>query len=172
MRDLIQLNTIFMKKILLLALVLASAFVSHAEITGYRSIVFHRTNGTALAIAMEDDMTVNLENGNIAMACSKGTLSVAIAEMKYWTYSKQQGDDSQWSGIESIVGDAVNVVVSDNFITIQNLPENSNISLVAMDGRVVAAGKASGSYEIAINGLTTGVYVLTYNNNAIKIAVK
>ena len=161
-----------MKKILLLMLVMVSAFAVHAEITGYRSIVFNRTNGTAVAIAMEDDMTVNIADGEVVLACAKGSFSVAISDLKYWTYSMKEGDNSQWSGVENIIGDAVNVVLSDDYVSLQNLPANSTVGLVAMDGRVIVSDKASGSYEINLSGLTRGVYVLTYNGNSLKFAVK
>lgn len=161
-----------MKKILLLMLVSAAAFVGHAEITGYQSIVFYRTDGTALAIAMEDDMTVNIANGDVTLDCDKGIITMPIAELKYWNYSKIEGDDSKWQGIEDIIGETVRVVVTDDCVTFQNLPENSSVSLVSMDGRVIVADKASGEYEISLSELNYGVYVLTYNGKSIKIAVK
>lgn len=163
---------IFMKKFLLLMLVMASAFVGYAGTTGYRSIVFHRTDGSTIAITMEDNMTVNLTNGNVELTCKKGIFSAAIEDVKYWTYSKSEGENDKWAGIENIIGETVSVIVTDDYINLQNLPENSTIGLVAIDGRVIVSDKASREYEISLSELTHGVYVLTYNGKSIKIAVK
>lgn len=153
-------------------LVMASSLTGYAEITGYLSIVFNRTDGSTLAIAIEDDMNVNLTDGNVALSCAKGALIVPIDDLKYWSYSKKQGDNSQWSGIDKITDDTIDIILTENYVLLQNLPENSSIRLVAMDGRVIVADKASGEYQLNISELAQGVYILTYNETSIKFAVK
>ena len=61
-------------------LVSAAAFVSHAEITGYQSIVFFRTDGTALAIAMEDDVTVSDIYGHVIFHCDSERSAISTME--------------------------------------------------------------------------------------------
>lgn len=153
-------------------LVMASSLVGYADISGYRSMVFNHTNGSVIAITMEDNMSVNLTNGNVELSCAKGTITFSIDGLKYWSYSENEGDNTQWSNIDEITGDAVNISITDSYIFLQNLPENSSVGLVAMDGRVIVADKASGEYQLNISELAQGVYILTYNETSIKFAVK
>lgn len=166
-------QTLFMKKILLFLLyVLTTSIVGNAEVTGYRSIVFHRTDGTTLSITIEDLMSYNVSNDDVTLECYKGTISVSISDVKYWLYSKNQGDDTLWLDIHENTDDTVDIIVADNTISLYNLPENSNVRLVSMDGRVIILDKASKTYKISLCELAQGVYVLTYNEKSLKIVVK
>lgn len=148
------------------------AFSAGAAITGYRSIVFHHKDGTTTAIGIEDGMTTKVADGKVTLECEKGSIEIPCDKLRFWDYAQSEGSRDSWAGVSLIESDAVGVVMTDSGVRLYNLPEKSTIMLTAIDGRVMITDRASGYYEISFSSLHQGVYVLTYNNQSIKIAVK
>lgn len=150
--------------------------MGYSEEIGYRSIIFHRTNNTEFAITMEKDMTLNIEDKNVVLTCTKGSIWVPITNIKCWSYSTNEGDNSKWSdsetGINNSKENKVNIIITENKVSLQNLSNNSNIGLISINGQVIFNSKVSGNHEIDLEGLSCGVYVLTYNNNSLKFVIK
>lgn len=149
-----------------------TAVYAGASFNGYKSVVFHRTDGTSLAVAIENEMTTCVSDGNVTLSCAKGDVVVPCDQLKYWNYSKSEGDGNLWQGLDLVGSDMVGVVLESDRISLHNLPMDSRIGLYSVDGRVVVNAVVSGYYEIPTSGLVTGVYVLTYNGKSLKVAVK
>lgn len=157
---------------LILALVGVCWAVIPAKAEGYRSVVFNQTDGTTLAITVETGMSTLVTDGYITMSCEKGVLSLPAAEVTGWTFSREPGTDFEIAGIETPEADAVEVVVGTDDIALHGLAAGTKVMLTAVDGRVVASTTSTDTVSIPTGHLTTGVYILTYNDKSIKIALK
>ena len=162
-----------MKKIysLFLALVGLCMFVP-AKADNYRSVVFSRVDGTTMALTVESGMSTIVADGAITMSCEIGIVSLPTSEITKWTFSTEPGMDFGLAGIDAPEADLVEVVVSDGFVTLNGLPAGSKVMLTAIDGRVVASMNANGQATLSTDGLRGGVYILTFNDKSLKIALK
>lgn len=140
----------------------------------YKSIVIHKTDGSSLAVTMETDLAATFNAGNLQLSCSKGDILIPSDEVSKWTFSTEPGTAFELAGIDGVVAEAdgVSVSVLSDRVVMENLPVNSTVSLVGVDGRVVSLDKVSGHHELPLTGLQGGVYVLTYNNNSLKIIAR
>lgn len=164
-----------MKKFtLVFASALALFGATQAMAAQYRSVVINHPDRTVTTVAIESDMDATVAEGNLLLTCAKGTITLPVANVTNWTYSTEPGSSDNWiSAIESVGADASEIDYERlaDCIILSNLPEASNVALVAADGRVVSVMTASGSASVAIDNLPSGVYILTVNNNSIKIAL-
>lgn len=161
-----------MKKNLLSAALGVTALLAGASINGYKSVVFHNTDGSSFAVAMEDGMTTRVAGGNVTLSCAKGDVVVPCDRLKFWNYSASDGDSGLWQGLELVGSDMVGVVLESDRISLHNLPQDSMVGLYSVDGRMIVNARVSEYYEIPTSSLTRGVYVLTYNGKSLKVAVK
>lgn len=163
-----------MRKILLSLLVLVAggiSFGTHAA-NIYRSIMLDLTDGTFMLIAMESDMNVTMENGEVVMSSGKGDIRMPISDIQHWTFSSEAGANDLWAGIEDVDNTpGVEVEKDVNYIRFKNLPSNSKLMLAGIDGKVYGTWTADGYFELPLSGLNGGVYLLSYNGKTIKIAV-
>ena len=98
-------------------------------------------------------------------------IELPLDEVTGWEYSDQAGD-AQWTSISGVTvnPDAI-VRQTATGVTIFNLPENSIVTLTAINGITVKSLTASGSCQIEFEGLQNGIYLLSFNNQTIKIAL-
>lgn len=161
-----------MKRIFTLFLCCAAAMTGLQAIAAtYKSMVFEGNDSKLTLVNMEDGMTATIADGLMTLSCDKGEIYFNLAELRNWTFSAQEGSSDLWAGIEAPATDAVTISWSGDVITIQGLPEGSAVSLTAIDGRTVRSLRAGESCSIPTSGLSAGVYVLTYNNKSIKVAL-
>lgn len=161
-----------MKKLYLAIVALMIGFSASASIDGIKSVVLNYTDGTSTAIAIENDMTTSLANGELKLSCSKGDITASTDDLKHWTYSTLPGDSQLWMGINLPTTDTIAIQVQQGCVYMSNLPAGCYVALTAIDGRTVYAQKTPGG-QLTINtsSLQKGIYVLTYNNKSIKIAL-
>lgn len=162
------------KTILVLASALAIFGASQAMGAQYRSVVINHPDRSVTTVAIESDMEASVAEGNLLLSCAKGTITLPVDNVTNWTYSTEPGSSDNWtSAIESVGADAqeIDYVRTGDCIILSNLPEASKVTLVAADGRVVSAVTASCSVTLPIDNLSGGVYILSVNNNSIKIAL-
>lgn len=140
---------------------------------GYKSVVITKDDNSTLAITMEDGMTSMVQDGEFLLQCDKGTMAMPVSEVKKITFSENAGEsiEDQLSGIEMTETDAVVLVQNFDNVTMENLPADTQVMLVNMSGQVMHSAVASGHHVVSLSGLSTGVYVLTYGNKSLKIAV-
>ena len=79
---------------------------------------------------------------------------------------------SETVGIETAHADASAPVMGPGSMSFSNLPGNSRIQVVAINGSVVADVTVSGNYALNLNGWTAGVYVVKVNGLSYKVIVK
>jgi len=135
----------------------------------YKSIVITKTDGSTLAVSMEYDMLTEIKAGNLTLTSSKGEIVIPTAEVRKWTYSTNSGGSDSWAGIETVESDGLSVIQYADRVVFDNLPDGSVVCLVSVDGRVISREKVKGHHEVSLSSLDRGIYVLTYNNNSLKI---
>ena len=166
-----------MKKFYTLILVFvgicASAVMANAATT-YRSVVFNKTDGEKFALTVESGMTTLVSDGYITMSCDLGVVSLPVSDVTSWTFSTEPGTDFKVAGVDTPAEDLdlVELVVNEGSLTLNGLAEGSKVMLVSVDGRVVASTVGEGTLTLPISSLHAGVYILTYNDKSIKIALK
>lgn len=161
-----------MKKLLFLVVTMLYVIVCRASDNGYKSIVFHQIDGDMLAITFEDDMLLKIEDNNIILSCHKGVIEVPFENLKYWNYLSETSEESPWDSTDDTNNETVGISVGKDYIKLTNLPDEYSISLISIDGRVVATDKVSDLNEVFWHSLNHGIYVLNYNDTAIKIVLK
>lgn len=148
-----------------------------ATATNYKSVVIEHSDNGISKISIENGMTTAMTDGDLVLSYEKGGVKYEIrhslADVRHWTFSTEAGDSNLWAGIDGVVNEnTVGIDWQGDVINLTNLPVNSQITLVGIDGRTVSSVKATGEYSVKLGELTGGVYVLTINGKSLKIAVK
>ncbi len=163
-----------MKKVFasLLTMALGLSCMS-AYASGYKSVVITKDDNSTLAITMEDDMTSMVQDGEFVLQCSKGLLAMPVSEVRKLTFSAEPGEniEDQLAGVDTPVADAVVLVQNLDNVTMENLPADTQVMLVNIAGQVLHSAVVTGHHSVSLRGLSSGVYVLTYGNESLKIAV-
>ena len=73
-----------------------------AKAETYKSVVFHKTDGTTLALTVESGLTTVVGSGEIAMSCDLGIITLPTTEVTKWTFSTEPGMDFGLAGINNI----------------------------------------------------------------------
>lgn len=163
-----------MKKVFLAMMALA-AVVLPTKAATYQSVMFRMADPSELlCVHMEDDMTLKIEDANIKMESSYGEIKIPVSDVTAWTFSTQGGSSDQWAGIEDVAPDAsvVDLTVTAEKVTVSNLAAGTPVALYNVSGLQVFSAVAAGdAVEISLSNIQAGIYVLTFANNSIKIAV-
>ena len=161
-----------MKRILLSALALIAMMAPMgASAKGYPSVVGAKTDSSPRAIQGKKGMMAMVEDDHLKFITDDSYIAVPLDEVKGWAYSTAPGD-AEWTGIDgaSVMPDAV-VTYTGNSVELSNIGENVNVTLTALNGMTVFSLKASGACSVPLDGLQSGVYVLSFDGQTIKIAV-
>ena len=150
-------------KMLVAAMLLGSLSVS-AE--SYRSMVVTTKSGEDFTVNLTSQLSTTFVGGVMILSDIYVHVGVHMSDVTGWYYSNTVVDEA-----ESPVADDVNVAHNGASIDINGLKDNSRLSLVTIDGRVVMEATASQTFTVDLSGLTNGVYVLTVNDQSYKIAV-
>lgn len=153
-----------MKVKMLVAAMLLSAMGVSAE--AYRSVVITTKSGEDFTVNLSSQLSTTFADGNMVFTDTYVDVTVPMAEVTGWYYSNTVVVEA-----ESPVAEEVNIDHNGATIDLTGLKDNSRVSLTAIDGRTVMEATASQAFTVDLSGLTTGVYVLTVNNQSYKIAV-
>lgn len=146
-----------------------TAIPTRAEV--YRSVVFNRTDGSKLALTVESGMKTQVKHGLIIMEFEQGVIKYPCSDFTGWTFSKDLGLDFE-AGVSNRQEDVVEVKIGSDNILINGLAAGSRVMLAALDGSIIASLTADDVVSIPVENLTPGIYVLTYNDKSLKIALK
>ncbi len=160
-----------MKKITTtLVSVVCAMFFGTMSANAYKSIVINKADNTNIMVLIESTMTTSIAEGNLIVTSSKGDVILPVAEVKNWTFSTDEDSENLWTDLEKIDGDATCVQLRDK-IVLNNLPDGSQIALFTANGKQICTASVNGSYELSLNDLPKGVYLLNYNRQTIKIVI-
>ena len=137
----------------------------------YSSIAVQRHDGSEFIVQGEKGISlVFSENEMRFVSSSSQYIAFPLSEVKGWYLSTKDGDNN-WSAIDDRVADSVTVTRLAGSVQLDNLPAGSTVMLTSLSGMVISRANAEGSHTISLAGLTPGLYMLTYNNVTLKIAV-
>lgn len=149
----------------------ASAFllaVSAMSAAGYKSIVLTKTDGSEVKIALSDKLETTVSGDNLVFADNgENVVSVPVTQLASWDFSTQVTT----AAINTLSGEN-GCRVAGNVVTITGLSKGTVVGVVAMNGTTVMQVSADGECTLDLSELAKGVYVVTYNNQTVKIAVR
>lgn len=138
----------------------------------YRSVVIQCADGTEVVVTGEKGMTLVFNDDEMRFTKPNSQyMAFPLTEVKGWRFSAAQGD-TPWSGINDTDSDSmIKVTYSSDAVMLSGLPANSVVTLTALNGVKVYQSVASDVLAIDLSELTAGLYLLTYNNTTLKIAL-
>lgn len=158
----------------LLTLFAAVALILPATMSakGYQSVLVSKTDNTTMAIQGSQGMKASVTDNTLRFTTpDEAYIEIPLNEVAGWEFSQGTGDH-EWTAIDGVAADAdVTITRTANGISIANLPDNTVVTLTSISGITVKHLTASSSCNISLEGLQSGVYLLTFNNQTIKIAV-
>lgn len=139
--------------------------------------VMAQAQGNALKVVTRSGDPVLLLFSQKPQVQFSGTSLTVSAENPDFTQTYAIDDVDRFEFVGATVGiDApeatqpeITLSRSGSVLTVDNLPEQSSLTLYAIDGRTLLSTRASGQYSISLSDFTPGVYVLRVNKNVIKI---
>ncbi len=160
-----------MKKITTtLTAIVCAMFFGTMSASSYKSIIINKTDNTNIMVLIESTMTASVAEGNLVITCSKGDVILPVSEVRNWVFSTDDDSENLWTTLEQPQNDATVVQMRDG-IVLSNLPQNSQITLFTANGKQLRSVSASGSYELSLNDLPQGIYLLNYNRQTLKIVI-
>lgn len=156
--------------------ILAAFSCMNLNAADYNSIVLRFSDGTTQNVQIENSMTAKLADAGITFSCDKGIIDYTIDNVRSWSFSTENGDNSLWArtnGINFTNADKPAVTIDASRAIISNLPNGSIVRITNINGRIISTHTSESSIcEIDLSNLSQGVYIITYPiNNAIKISV-
>lgn len=150
-----------MKKILLLCLVAVSAFVCRAA---YSHVVLHMTDGTSTEIVLCDDLELSFTDTELVAKGGGADVTVARKQIDKVTHTYT-------SAVEDAMA-AASFSFSGNTLRFGNLPAGTIVNVFSAAGALVRTADAEGDFELSLDDLTAGAYVVSANGMSYKVIVK
>lgn len=145
--------------------VIAMAFGSTAK-ANYHTVTVTLINGESMSYSISDELTVRFNDLEMTIASPdlQNTVVIPKENISEFVHST--------AGINDISNDSNAPTIANGILNFKNLPEGSIISIINTSGQVIKSITASGEFELSLDILPTGIYVVTVNNSTFKIAVK
>lgn len=156
--------------------VLALCSAQALTAASYRSIVVEHNDGSRLTLSMPEGTTATFTGTTLNLSSKNGDVELPFENLKHWTYSTDEADDSGWASIDGIEY-ASNVKISweaDNRITLSGLDANSPVAVYDTNGRTIHSGAASndGTASVSMGHLPKGIYIVKFGSQTAKIALR
>lgn len=156
--------------------VLALCSAQALNAASYRSIVVEQNDGSRLTLSMPEGTTATFTGTTLNLSSKNGNVELPFENIKHWTYSTDEADDSGWASIDGIESTS-NVKISweaDNRLAISGLDANSPVAVYDTNGRTIHSGAATndGSASVSMGNLPKGIYIVKFGSQTAKIALR
>ena len=151
----------------LLAVAAFCAITASVQSETFKGMLISKTDGSTVALDMASDMETTVVDNNLVF--SKGgtdAVTVPVAQGKTWKFSK-----TSVTGL-SEVAVAEQMQLVGKTVIIDGLKAATPVQVISASGQTVLSTVATGRCELSLEGLAAGVYVISYNNQTLKIAVR
>lgn len=151
----------------LLAVAAFCAITASVQSETFKGMLISKTDGSTVALDMASDMETTVVDNNLVF--SKGgtdVVTVPVAQVKTWKFSK-----TSVTGL-SEVAVAEQMQLVGKTVIIDGLKAATPVQVISASGQTVLSTVATGRCELSLEGLAAGVYVISYNNQTLKIAVR
>lgn len=154
-----------MKKILFLLLVAFGAFLASAK--GYNSLKVNLSNGSTVTIVLSDDLQVSFTDDNLVAQGKFADVQIAKNDIDTFEHIY----DASSSISDATVG-GTKMSQQGNNLNFSNLPTNTTLHVFDTGGREVMSENASGDFNLSLDGLTPGIYIVVVNNQSYKVVIR
>ena len=153
-----------MKRLLLLMLLAGSYITMQAD--QVQTLIVQLKNGSQTAFFLKDKPQVKFEGTNLKVTSTVGDTSFALSDVLRFTYAKKDP-----TGISETVTDPTGVNFQGDVLVISQLKANGDVSVYALDGKLLRQLKAShaGTYRLNLSELPAGLYLVKTDNVTYKI---
>ena len=151
----------------LLAVAAFCAITASVQSETFKGMLISKTDGSTVALDMASDMETTVVDNNLVF--SKGgtdVVTVPVAQVKTWKFST-----TSVAGL-SEVAVAEQMQLVGKTVIIDGLKAATPVQVISASGQTVLSTVATGRCELSLEGLAAGVYVISYNNQTLKIAVR
>lgn len=135
----------------------------------FRGIQVSKTDGSTVTVPITSDLatTVNSEGEMVFAKGAEQLLAVPMTQMSGWRFLENSGV----TAIAATLSDA-GITLRGNLVVIEGLAAPTTITVVDAAGRAVMSASAESRCELSLDALTPGVYVIAYENQTFKLAVR
>lgn len=151
----------------LLAVAAFCAITASVQGETFKGMLISKTDGSTVALDMASDMETTVVDNNLVF--SKGgtdAVTVPVAQVKTWKFTQ-----NSVSGVDEVAV-ASQLSLTGKTVVIDGLKAATPVQVISASGQTVLSTVATGRCELSLEGLAAGVYVISYNNQTLKIAVR
>ena len=151
----------------LLAVAAFCAITASVHSETFKGMLISKTDGSTVALDMASDMETTVVDNNLVF--SKGgtdAVTVPVAQVKTWKFTQ-----NSVSGVDEVAA-ASQLSLTGKTVVIDGLKAATTVRVITASGQTVLSTVATGRCELSLEGLAAGVYVISYNNQTLKIAVR
>lgn len=126
--------------------------------------VLHSDNRETILKLSEHPKVTQIDS-SLLISTDKEEISVEIGDIDRLIFI-----DYIESGIDNITTEGIVIEISSELLSVKNLPTSKRVGIFDLSGRQVAGGLAdsSGTTEISIQDLGSGVYIINSEGKQIK----
>ena len=131
-----------------------------------QSLIVQLKDGSQTAFFLKDKPQVTFDGPNLKVTSTAGDTSFALSDVLRFTYAKKDP-----TGIDEMVTDPTGVDFQGDVLVISQLNANGDVSVYALDGKLLRQLKAShaGTYRLNLSELPAGLYLVKADNVTYKI---
>jgi hypothetical protein len=131
----------------------------------------NREDCSHLSVTIKDDMQTGFSDGVMTLTSSLGEITFGIPDVTFWTYSTERYNNAGWLGVDATALPD-DLSLSDEMVTLRNLSPATIVTLCDLRGDTLLRLHGDDSYDIPLTDLSAGIYILSYGDKSLKIAVK
>ena len=157
------------RNLFLTLLLAAASFTNVSAEEADSNLVIHLKDGTSMSCLLSYKPTIKFTLSELIVNSENSSFTGPLDNLARF------GFENQSSAIEIIKSEKANYTIDDNRIIVNGLKAGDHIRLYRVDGICVfdkVNNAENGTLEIAIDALSSGIYMLNINNTTAKIAIK
>ena len=162
-------TTQIMKKHLLIFLLLLCGFMTGTQVKAQNKLVINLNDGNTACFVLTERPKITFSGDSLCVVSPTTTIEIARIAVKNFTF--EESEDYETS-IDTPHND-VSITASENSITLKGLTDGETVTVYGIDGKVIAKATAvDGCCTIALDNLSSGIYLININTTTIKYLKK
>ncbi len=148
-------------------IILAAAVMALcAQAVDFNVVKIHLNDKSTVDLVINDDVKMSFTETHLQVEGLDSEVSIERSKISKFTHSLNPElaiDEVKADGAADVKGDK---------IVFHGLPAGTEVSVYNLGGVQVMSVKAEGDYQLNLNGLGHGVYVVSAQGNSFKVTVK
>ncbi len=159
-------NKYSLKKLMMTATLFAAS-AGFAEARDYNTLVVNLTDGSHVDVLITGDLQVSFNLYELVAVSDKVDVKIPRDKISHFTHVY---DEEASVGDLDVVGEAP--VQNGNVLSFKHLPEGSSVRVFNVAGVLMMDEKASGEYDLSLDGFAAGTYIVNVNTMSYKIHIR